>query len=78
MRLGAEDDAVTRGSEQIIDLHRRHAHAWTKQRLSQTGRLMEAAWLDRFFSLLPPRPIVLDIGCGSGEPMARYLAGRAT
>jgi SAM-dependent methyltransferase len=26
--------------------------------------------------LLPPCPAVLDIGCGSGEPTARYLAER--
>jgi SAM-dependent methyltransferase len=37
---------------------------------------MEAAWLDRFLGLLPPCPSVLDIGCGSGEPIARYLAER--
>lgn len=34
---------------------------------------MEAGWLDRFLGLLPPRPSVLDIGCGSGEPMSGYL-----
>jgi len=37
---------------------------------------MEADWLDRFLALMPHRPAVLDIGCGSGEPMARYLADR--
>ncbi len=38
---------------------------------------MEAGWLDRFLGLLPlPRPAVLDLGCGPGEPMARYLAER--
>jgi len=36
-------------------------------------RLMEADWLDRFRSLLPCCPTVLDIGCGIGEPMGRYL-----
>lgn len=37
---------------------------------------MEATWLDRFMSLMPSRPAVLDIGCGSGEPMRRYLSER--
>lgn len=37
---------------------------------------MEAGWLDRFHGLLPPDPTVLDIGCGSGEPVARYLVGQ--
>ena len=64
---------MTGNSEKIIDLYRRHAHAWTEKRASQSGPLMEAPWLDRFLGLLPPRPTVLDIGCGSGEPMDRYL-----
>jgi trans-aconitate methyltransferase len=34
---------------------------------------MEAGWLDRFLGQLPPQPSVLDIGCGFGEPMSRYL-----
>jgi len=63
-------------AEQIIGLYRRHARTWAAKRAKQPGRLMEAAWLDRFLRLLPPCPSVLDIGCGSGEPIARYLADR--
>ncbi len=37
---------------------------------------MEAGWLDRFLGLLSPGPTVLDIGCGSSEPIGRYLAER--
>lgn len=37
---------------------------------------MEAAWLDRFLALLPPRPAVLDIGCGAAEPIGSYLIER--
>ena len=37
---------------------------------------MEAGWLDRFLGLLTSGPTVLDIGCGSGEPIGRYLAER--
>ena len=62
--------------EQIIRLYQRHARAWTQQRERQRGRLMEASWLDRFLGLLPVRRAVLDVGCGSGEPMGRYLAER--
>jgi len=65
---------MTNHSEQIIGLYRRHAVAWAKKRANRTGRLMEAAWLDRFMSVMPPHPAILDIGCGSGEPMSRYLA----
>lgn len=57
-------------AEQIIGLYRRHAKAW----LAQRGRhLMERNWLDRFLALQPGTPDVLDIGCGTGEPIARYL-----
>lgn len=35
--------------------------------------LFEQDWLDRFLSCLPQTPRVLDVGCGAGEPIARYL-----
>jgi ubiquinone/menaquinone biosynthesis C-methylase UbiE len=42
------------------------AREWDEAR----GRnLFERGWLDRFTALLPPGGSVLDIGCGSGEPM---------
>lgn len=47
---------------------------------SRSRRLFERGWLERFLALVPeaaPVP-VLDLGCGSGEPIARHLihAGR--
>jgi cyclopropane fatty-acyl-phospholipid synthase-like methyltransferase len=36
-------------------------------------RLIERAWLDRFRALVPAGETVLDLGCGAGEPIARYL-----
>lgn len=54
----------------IIDLYERHAAAFDRLR----GRaLVERAWLDRFRALVAPGAPILDIGCGSGEPMAEYL-----
>lgn len=35
----------------------------------------EAAWLRRFAAALPARGRVLDLGCGAGEPIARWLIG---
>jgi SAM-dependent methyltransferase len=61
---------MTSDSERIIDLYRRHAYAWASDR---GNRLIEAAWLDSFRSLVPDGTAILDIGCGSGQPMARYL-----
>lgn len=60
-------------ANQIIGLYERHVHAWDAGR-SRT--LFEKPWLDRFAALLPPNASILDIGCGAGEPIAAYLAGR--
>ncbi len=57
-------------ADSIVPLYERHAQAYDRLR----GRgLIEKVWLDRFVKLLPPKASVLDIGCGSGEPIARYL-----
>ena len=64
---------MTDSADSIVSLYTRHATAYDRQR----GRkLMEARWLDRFLSLLPAAPSVLDIGCGMGEPIARHLIER--
>jgi hypothetical protein len=54
----------------IIDLHERHATNWDKDR---ERCLFEKPWLDRFLSLIPRRGSILDIGCGSGEPIDRFF-----
>ena len=54
----------------IIDIYRRHAGSWAKLR---GQHLAEKAWLDKFLELLPDEPSVLDMGCGFGEPIGRYL-----
>ena len=36
-------------------------------------RLIEKPWLDRFLKLMPRQSSILDLGCGSGEPIATYL-----
>jgi SAM-dependent methyltransferase len=57
----------------IIDLYQRKAQDWIESRASAS--LFEKPWLDRFRALLPPAAPILDIGCGSAEPMAGYLIG---
>lgn len=57
-------------SEDIIGLYERHAQAFDRDR----GKvLFERGWLDRFRALAGEGRAILDIGCGSGEPIARYL-----
>jgi len=38
--------------------------------------VMELPYLERATSLVPPPGTVLDVGCGSGEPIARYFIER--
>ena len=38
--------------------------------------MFEAAWLERATGHLDAGAAVLDLGCGTGEPVARWLAGR--
>lgn len=64
---------VTDPATRIIDLYRRHAHAWTAAR---GAVLQERAWIDRFADMLQQDAVVLDIGCGSGQPIACYLVGK--
>ncbi len=66
--------AAASPSEQVIALYERHARAWDADRGRRLGP--EKLWLDRFASLLPRGAAVLDIGCGSAEPIAKYLIGR--
>jgi SAM-dependent methyltransferase len=61
---------MTSEAERIVGLYQRHARAWAHDR---GNRLLESGWLDRFRNLLPIGATVLDVGCGSGEPIARYL-----
>jgi trans-aconitate methyltransferase len=57
-------------ADHIPDRYQRHGPAWDKER---SKSLTEKSWLDKFLSLLPSKPTILDIGCGSAEPIARYF-----
>ncbi len=46
------------------------AEFWQSVR-SRTG--YENIWLDRFLEQLPKPADILDLGCGTGDPIARYL-----
>lgn len=57
-------------AERIISLYDRHAATWDADR---SARLLERAWLDRFLALIPAGGTILDLGCGTGQPIARHL-----
>lgn len=58
-------------AKNIIDIYRKYGRAWTELRGEY---LYEQSWLDRFCEKLPCNAKVLDLGCGSGVPIARYLS----
>ena len=64
---------INSDDESVVDVYQRHGQAWAALR---GDRLTEVAWLDRFCALLPAHASVLDIGCGSGVPIARELIRR--
>lgn len=57
-------------SNRIAGLYERHARAFDRER---NKSLFERAWLDRFRAVVGAGAPLLDIGCGSGEPIAGYL-----
>lgn len=60
------DDAA----DSIAPLYDRHAHSFDRDR---SRDLFERPWLDRFAARLPDGGTLLDLGCGMGEPIARYF-----
>ena len=57
----------------MIAFYERNAYKFDKER----GRhLFEKGWLNKFLELIPENGAILDLGCGTGEPIAEYLIGR--
>ena len=59
-------------ADDIIGFYERRALDWVGDRSRQT-KFIERPWLDRFAALAKPGGTILDLGCGSGKPMAAYL-----
>ena len=57
-------------AQNIIEIYKKHARAWTELR---GNFLYEKAWLDHFLARIPQHSEILDLGCGSGKPIADYL-----
>lgn len=56
--------------ESTIAVYETHAAGWDKHR---TRFLCEKPWLDKFIQSLQSGASLLDVGCGAGEPISKYL-----
>ncbi|OYX24936.1 MAG: hypothetical protein B7Z10_07880 [Rhodobacterales bacterium 32-66-7] len=43
---------------------------------TRTRALYERGWLDRALAMTEPGSVVLDLGCGAGEPIAAYVVSQ--
>ena len=57
-------------ARQILNLYQRHADAFVRLR-SRT--LFEKSWLDKFLAAVGKPGRILDMGCGTGDPIAAYF-----
>jgi SAM-dependent methyltransferase len=55
------------------EIYERNAARFDAER---SRRLHEHAWLDRFLDLVIEGGWVLDLGCGTGDPIAAYMVAR--
>jgi len=66
---------MTSPADNIISLYQQNSAFWDSQRNRVRGDSprCEVPWLERFLAQLPANGHILDIGCGSGEPIAGYF-----
>ena len=60
-------------SNDVIAFYERNAHNFDKDRIRH---LFEKSWLNKFLELIPVNGSIVDLGCGTGAPIAEYLIGR--
>lgn len=66
---------VPEAAADVVDLYDRRSSDWIADRGSALTEA-DRSWLDRFTTRLSPGDPVLDLGCGSGRPMAAALLKR--
>lgn len=69
--MGKLSMMIRRHAEHITEIYERHALAWDTDRTR--GPWNDKGWHDRFVACLTTGAWILDLGCGSGRPVALYL-----
>jgi ubiquinone/menaquinone biosynthesis C-methylase UbiE len=63
---------MTHPAKRIIGHYERHATAWDADR--QNSGWNDKVWHDLFVNSLTAGAKILDLGCGSGRPVAQHMA----
>lgn len=66
-------DLIELAKRSTKSIYERQARHWDKNRLAS---LYEKPWLDRLLSTLPSQARLVDLGCGSGVPIAGYFLSK--
>lgn len=62
--------AIAAAKSATRDVYERQAGSWDRDR---SRSLYEKPWLDRFAAAIAPNGRLLDLGCGTGDPIAAYF-----
>jgi len=68
-------DEIALAKRSTKQIYERQARHWNRIRSTSLSRY-EKPWLDRFLSTLPSPADLVDLGCGSGVPVAGYFLGQ--
>jgi len=64
---------IEKAKAETKGIYERQAVTWDRQRPKV---LYEKSWLDRFADKIVPGGTLLDLGCGSGDPIAGYFLAK--
>lgn len=67
---------MSQPANHVVAVYDVHGRAWDTDRRAEhgpDGHSFEHHWLERLLALLPRASSVLDLGCGGGIPITRYL-----